>query len=256
MAVDRLFTFSLGDLPVPIELMVPGADPADMGPVPMGTMLAHAPEGWFLFDVGLSVDFRRPEVYEPTFVWGPPVLPGDGDPLLDALAACGVGVGEIAGVALSHMHTDHTGGLRHFSGTGTPVIVQQAELDETVDAPGPFHQFDDWVPYDLAWQPLTGPAAIATGIEAIPSPGHSRGHQSFLLTLASGARLLFAFDAVPLAANLERDVVTDIVSAGADNARASQAMLRRLAEETGARLVPGHCPETWRSLPVPPAFLS
>lgn len=256
MAVDRLYTFSLGDLPVPIELMVPGTDPADVGPVPMGTMLAHTPEGWFLFDVGLSVDFRRPEVHEPTFIWGAPVLPGAGDPLLDALAACGVGVGDVAGVVLSHMHTDHTGGLRHFSGTGIPVIVQQAELDETVEAPGAFHQFDDWVPYDLNWQPVSGPATIASGIEAIPSPGHTRGHQSFLLTLASGARYLFTFDAVPLAANLELDVVTNIVSAGADQARASQELLRRRAAEEGARIVPGHCPETWRALPAPPAYLS
>ena len=73
---------------------------------------------------------------------------------------------------------------------------------------------------------------------------------------AVGLETVFTFDAVPLAANLERDVVTSIVSAGADQARASQELLRRRAAEEGARVVPGHCPETWRALPAPPAYLS
>lgn len=258
MAVDRLYTFSLGTLPVPLELLLPGWDPVDTGPIPMGTILAHAPEGWFLFDVGLSVDFRRPEVYEELFVWGPPTLPGDGDPLLDALAACGVGLDEIQAVVLSHLHNDHTGGLRHFGGgRGTPVLVQQAELDFAASGTaGPWLRPADWEPYGVEFCALDGPAAIATGIDAIPSPGHTPGHQSFLITLASGARCLFAYDAIPLSGNLERGVATGIVSGDPAQAAATQELLLRRATAARARLVPGHCPQVWAALPVPPAHLS
>ena len=257
MAVERLYTFSLGDLPVPLELMVPGWDPADLGPLPMGTMLAHAPEGWFLFDVGLALDFREQAVYAPLFVWGPPVLRGDGDPLLDALAACGVRLDEITAVVLSHLHNDHTGGLRHFAGGRTPVLVQQAELDHVASGDaGAFVRPVDWEPYDLAWQPLAGATTIATGIEAIPSPGHTPGHQSFLLTLASGDRFLFTYDAVPSRYNLELDVVTTIVAGDPAVARATQDMLVQRARAASARLIPGHCPQTWATLPEPPAYLS
>ena len=257
MAVDRLFTFSLAELPVPLELMAPGHDPADLGPLPVGTILAHAPEGWFLFDLGLSVDFREQEIWEPLFPWGAPVLPGSGDPLLDALAACGVTPGELAGVALSHLHSDHTGGLRHFSGTGTPVYIQAAELAFARSGQGGPHVVTrDFEPYDLNFRALDGETEIATGILAIPSPGHTPGHQSFLLTLASGDRYLFAYDALPLTENLERDVVTSIVTLEPTVARASQDMLVQRAADAGARIVPGHCPRAWAALPVPPTALS
>lgn len=258
MAVDRLFTFSLGDLPVPLEFMVPGWDPADTGPVPMGTILAHAPEGWFLFDVGLSVDFRRTEVWETLFQWGPPVLPGTGDPLLDALDACGVAVGDIHRVVLSHMHSDHTGGLRHFGGDlATPVIVQQAELDHVASGEaGPFTLPQDWEPYGVRFAPIQGEAEIATGIVALPSPGHTPGHQSFLVTLASGEKLLFAYDAIPISTNLEWGVATGIVSGDPALPKASQDALVARAAAEGARIIPGHCARTWAAMPAPPVSLA
>lgn len=257
MSIDRLYTFSLAELPVPLELMCPGWDPADIGPVPCGTVLAHAPEGWFLFDVGLAVEFRDPEYGKDLFIWGPPALPGDGDPLLDALAACGVRPDEIRAVVLSHLHNDHTGGLRAFAGLGTPVLVQQDELDAVARGEGgPFVRTVDWEPFGVQLTGIHGEMRIATGITAIPSPGHTSGHQSFLVELASGQKLLFAYDALPLTGNIERGVATGIIAGSAEQALASQRMLIERAEREGARLVPGHCARAWSTLAPPPAYLS
>lgn len=256
MAVDCLYTFSLAGLLVPLELMCPGWDPTDIGPVPVGTILAHVPEGWFLFDVGLASDFRREEVYGDLLVWGAPLLPGDGEPLLDALAACGVAVADLRAVVLSHLHNDHTGGLRHLAGTGIPVLVQQAELDVlAAGESGAFVRPEDWEPYGVALTAMQGETCIAGGITAIPSPGHTRGHQSFLIELASGERILFAYDAIPLTGNLERDVATGITY-DPEVALATQRLLVARARAEGARIVPGHCARAWAALPQPPAFLS
>lgn len=255
MAVDRLYTFSLGGLLVPLELMCPGWDPADIGPIPVPTILAHAPEGWFLFDLGLSTDFRRKEVYGDLLPWGAPLFPGDGEPLLELLAACGVGLGDLHAVVLSHLHNDHTGGLRYLAGRGIPVLVQQAELDQVAAGQGgPFVRPEDWEPFGVELTAIAGETRIATGITAIPSPGHTRGHQSFLVELAGGERILFAYDAIPLTGNLERGVATAVTYDPA-LALATQEMLVARAQAEGARIVPGHCARAWAGLPQPPAFL-
>ena len=259
MSVDRLYAFSLAELPVPLSLMCPTVDPADTGPVPVGTFLAHAPEGWFMFDVGLASEFRDPAYGADLFIWGPPTVPGDGEPLADALAACGIGPQDVQAVVLSHLHNDHTGGLRIFAPHGTPVLVQQAELDALARGDGgAFSRPLDWEPYGIELRGLQGETRIATGITAIPSPGHSWGHQSFLFELASGEKILATYDAVPLGQNLETGRTTTI-TAGADGperAQASHDMLVARAAAEGARIIPGHCPRAWSAIAPPPAYLS
>lgn len=258
MAVDRLYTFSLGGLLVPMNLFCSELDPADLGPIPVPTILAHAPEGWLMFDVGLSTDFRREEVYGEILPWGAPLFPGAGDsePLLDALAACGVAPADLQAVVLSHLHNDHTGGLRHVAGLGIPVLVQQAELDQVAAGEGgAFVRHEDWEPFGVELTPMHGETRVATGITAIPSPGHTKGHQSFLVELAGGESILFAYDAIPVTANLERGLATTITY-DPELALATQRMLVQRAAAAGARIVPGHCARAWAELPQPPAFLS
>src|SRR5262245_4376359 len=128
MACDRLYAFVLGHLPLPLELMLEGGGADNVVPLPMGSLLLHCDDGWLRCDLGLSEDYRDPAVASELFLWGPPLYPGDGDPVLETLARCGVRPEEVAAVVLSHLHVDHTGGLRHF-GAGPPVVVQRAELE-------------------------------------------------------------------------------------------------------------------------------
>jgi glyoxylase-like metal-dependent hydrolase (beta-lactamase superfamily II) len=160
---------------------------------------------------------------------------------------------------VSHLHVDHTGGLSHLA-AGPPVFVQRAELEYGLDVATEAQGYwpADYADERIRWQPLDGDAEIAAGIHALSTPGHAPGHMSFRIDMAVSGSWLFAFDAVPLAENVERD---DPIGVGS---RAEDAPLRRtshdrlvaLAEESGARLVPGHCPTTWPGLPAPPSFVS
>ena len=62
-----------------------------------------------------------------------PVLPGPGEPLEEALDAAGVDMADDHAVAVSHLHNDHAGGLKHFAGR-VPVHLQRAELDYGLSA--------------------------------------------------------------------------------------------------------------------------
>jgi glyoxylase-like metal-dependent hydrolase (beta-lactamase superfamily II) len=232
----------------------------DESPVrlPLTALLARTEGKWFLFDTGLGPEFRDVEFSRRWYQWGDPELPGDDpDPLLDQLRRCGVSIDDIDVLVMSHMHVDHTGGIRYFA-DGRPVFVQGAELDFGLsDAAEPAQ----WRPhYDdpaINWQRVDGDADIAEGIRAIFTPGHAPGHMSYLVDLPESGTVLFAFDAVPTIENVERDAPIAVGSIPEQKPliRESHDRVVALAGSEGARLLPGHCPRTWPNLDGDPVVL-
>ncbi|MCW2936771.1 MAG: beta-lactamase protein [Actinomycetia bacterium] len=118
-----------------------------------------------------------------------PVIPGLGEPLEEALDAAGINVAAVHAVAVSHLHWDHAGGLRHFAGR-VPVHAQRAELDFAM-APGlePEQYGMFRVDYDdpsIDWRIADGDVEIAPGVTAVLTAGHTPGHQSFIVDMAGG----------------------------------------------------------------------
>ncbi|MFF5333810.1 N-acyl homoserine lactonase family protein [Streptomyces sp. NPDC013181] len=107
-------------------------------------------------------------------------------PLREALAAAGVGPEDIALVVNCHLHFDHCGGNPLFG--GTPIVVQDVELatarrgdytvGELVDFPG------------ATYEEVSGEAEIWPGVRVVPTPGHTRGHQSLVLRQSDGTVVL------------------------------------------------------------------
>ena len=115
--------------------------------------------------------------------WAP--VPGR---LVDALDEVGIGVGDVDTVVLTHLHEDHCGGV--VDGSGSPVfedarhVVQAAEIAALRSEP-------DRTIWSYAVEPLVGAGlldevdgrvGLAPGIEAVPTPGHTIGHQSVVVT--------------------------------------------------------------------------
>jgi N-acyl homoserine lactone hydrolase len=77
-------------------------------------------------------------------------------------------------------------------------------------------------------------------VELLLTPGHAPAHQSLLVTLASGARVLLCADAILSRENLERDSWG--TQADPETARASAARLVEVGAEHGALMIFGHDP--------------
>ncbi len=111
----------------------------------------------------------------------------------------------------THLHFDHCGDNRLFA--GTPIFVQRAEYEAARE---PDYTITRWVDFPgAAYEVLDGEAEIAPGVRAVPTPGHTPGHQSVVLQTAEGV-VVIAGQAIYTAA--EHDGATDPRSSGLPSA--------------------------------------
>jgi glyoxylase-like metal-dependent hydrolase (beta-lactamase superfamily II) len=258
VTVRRVVPLTLGWEDLPLSVSIEGADPSERLVEPVPGVLLLCDGGWLLLDTGFNPSLIRDPQLRQRFHGDPlfqPVLPGPGDPLEEALAAAGIDIGDVAAVALSHLHNDHAGGLRHFAGR-VPVHAQRAEVDYGLGPhPGPETHGIFRVDFDdpaIDWRLGDGDCEIAPGVTAVLTAGHTPGHQSFVVELApevGGGGLVFAFDAADLTANIEQELaVGGRVYATPEQTVGAIRRLKSIAAARGYQLVPGHDPVAWPAI--------
>jgi glyoxylase-like metal-dependent hydrolase (beta-lactamase superfamily II) len=210
---------------------------------PVSAVLLDTEDGWVLIDTGMNTAlihdrplFERLHGRNHGIV---PILPDtDGEPLEHALAAHGVALEDIGRIFLSHLHNDHAGGLRLFD-RSVPVWVQRREHEYGL-GDHPFPERHGMFRIDCE---------LAPGVTAVSTPGHTPGHQSFVVDLPDGTGFVLAFDAADLTENIEREAaVGGFVHCEAADTIAAIRRLKQIAAETGYRLIPGHDPDVWPTL--------
>lgn len=180
---------------------------------------------------------------------------------VEQLRSIGVEPKDVRYVLQSHLHLDHTGALGRFPMATT--LVQRIE-HEYAHAPDWFAKAAyiraDFDKPGIQWKMLGGDYTdhfdlFGDGVvTTIFTPGHSPGHQSFLIRLPNTGPVLLTVDAAYTLDHWNNKALPGLVCSATDSAR-SVAKLRRIAEETGALVVTGHDPDLWRSFKhAPRAF--
>lgn len=256
--VRRIVLLTLGWEELPKAVSVHGTPPEQRLREPVPGVLLECDGGWLLIDTGFNSALIFDEALRRRFFGDPsyiPVLPGPGEPLGEALEKAGIDIDAIYSVALSHLHHDHAGGLRHFAGR-VPVHAQRAEVEYGLsNHPEPEKHAIVRVDFDdpaIDWRLADGDVEIAPGVTAVLTAGHTPGHQSFVVECdpsVGGGGFVFAFDAADLTENIEHELpIGGFIGVTPADTVEPIRRLKAIAAERNYRLIPGHDPIVWPAL--------
>ena len=251
----KLFAMTCGRLTGDLgRLMEGGEGRADL---PIPAYLIEHPKGTVLFDTGLHPDCQHdPAARVGTRLTG--LFAFDfypGEEVSARLEAIGRDPARIEIIVNSHFHFDHVGGNALIP--NAVMVVQKREweagLTPEIAAAHGYNRAD----FDLGHKlveidgehDLFGDGSVV----CLPTHGHTPGHQSLRLRLASG-EVVLAADACYFCRTLRERGLPRYVY---DHA-AMFASLDRLEalERGGARIFFGHDPEFWQTVPQAPATIS
>ena len=230
-------------------LLLPGvATPGTRVVTPVYAYLLELAAGVVLVDTGMSaVHVDEPGAgFDPGFaaILTPQMTAAD---RLEArLAEAGLRPADLAGVINTHLHFDHAGNNALFE--GVPIYVQRAHYEQALGNPA--YPNETWNLPGLKYALLEGETELFPGVELLLTPGHAPAHQSLLVTLGSGRRVLLCADAILSRANIEHDNWES--QADPAEARRSARRLVGLAAEHDALMIFGHDPVQMHELTYAP----
>jgi N-acyl homoserine lactone hydrolase len=177
------------------------------------------------------------------------------------LAARGIDPFGIRLVVMTHLHFDHAGAVAEYP--HATFVVDEAEWEAAASGGliGGYvgslvdHPFD-WRTVDFGGRDVASFASFGRtldlfgdgSVRLLATPGHSRGHMSLLLRLASGGELLVAADAAFARRTVEEDLVPTYCADVHRYKRSLREIRRFLESSPGAQAVFGHDAEGWPSV--------
>jgi glyoxylase-like metal-dependent hydrolase (beta-lactamase superfamily II) len=227
--------------------------------IPVTFFLIKHGNDWVAFDTGNNSMVAK----DPVAYWGEPVTKAyypvmkDYEEFQAQIKKLGLEPKKLKAVVLSHGHLDHAGAIDNFKGTDVPIYLQKKELDliEKAVASG---QKTAYIPEDfkvikeLNIKTIDGVFDVFGDqtVVAIPTPGHTEGHQSLLVKQTGGKPLVLAADAMYTLENMQEAIPPGLAW---DIPRSLQALYAfKAMSMLGAEIVPSHDPEYWKNKPLAP----
>jgi N-acyl homoserine lactone hydrolase len=244
----------------PLRLLNTLRDDRWTDPLPILAWVIEHPEGLIVVDTGETA--RTAEkgyfpAWHPYFRLGVREWIAPEEEIGPQLQRLGLSPGDVRRVVLTHLHTDHAGGLAHFP--DSEHLVSRTELHDASGALGRArgylpNRWPHWfspTPIDLADGTLgpirgTRPLTAAGDVMLVATPGHTPGHVSVAVDLHD--RLVVLAGDASYTQQLMLDGIADGVTNDVRTARSTLAALRALAQSRPTVYLPSHDPDSVRRL--------
>ncbi|MFE8585897.1 N-acyl homoserine lactonase AttM [Sphingomonas sp. NCPPB 2930] len=257
----RLYMLQSGSLKCKVHNIKMNQGVGDDYEIPVPFYFIAQPDGHTIIDGGNAIEVAT----DPRGYWGGicdvywPVLDKDKG-CVDQIKALDYDPADVRYVVQSHLHLDHTGAIGRFPNARHIVQRSEYEYAFTPDwfAAGGYIRADFDRP-GLNWQFLSRYVddyydIYADGtLTTVFSPGHSPGHQSFLVRLKNSPPMLLAIDAAYTLDHWNEQALPGFLASTVDTVR-SVRKLRTVAERAGATVVTGHDPDAWPAFKQGPHY--
>jgi glyoxylase-like metal-dependent hydrolase (beta-lactamase superfamily II) len=225
-------------------------------PLPIYAYAIEHPEGVIVVDTGETARVSDPRYFpgwHPYFRFGVREWVEPEAEIGPQLEQLGIGPREVRWVVLTHMHTDHAGGLAHFP--HSEILVSRADFREAAGGRGllrgyPSNRFPQWLDptlVELASEsfgpfPHSRRLTSAGDVTIVALPGHTRGHLGVVVDDGDHSVLL-AGDASYTQELMLRGVL-DGVSPNDEIAKLTLQRVKAYAAQTPTVYAVAHDPET------------
>ncbi len=228
-------------------------------PLPIYAWAIEHPKGVIVVDTGETARTSEPgyfTAWHPYFKHVRSLVSPDQEIGL-RLQALGISTNDVRWVVMTHLHTDHAGGLHHFP--KSEIVISRRAYQLATGLAGqargflPQH-FPAWLNptlIDLAprpWGPFPASLSLteAEDVVIVPTSGHTEAHMSVILR-ENGLTYFLAGD-TSYSQQLMLDQRIDGVSLDVQAARRTLQRIRQLAEQTPLVYLPSHDLESVKRL--------
>jgi N-acyl homoserine lactone hydrolase len=245
-----------GSGPGPLRLVNTLRDDRWTEPLPILAWVIEHPEGLVVVDTGETARTAEKGYFpswHPYFRLGVREWVAADQEIGPELLRLGLSPADVRWVVLTHLHTDHAGGLAHFP--DSECLVSRTELRHASGALGRArgylpNRWPHWfspTPVDLddgAFGPIrrTRRLTAAGDVTLLATPGHTPGHMSVAVDL--GDRLVLLAGDASYTQDLMLGGIADGVTNDVRTARSTLAALRALAYSRPTIYLPSHDPDS------------
>lgn len=243
-----------------IRLLNTMLDPTWTEPLPILAWLIEHPEGLIVVDTGETALTAEPGYFpwwHPYFKLGVKALVKPEEEIGPQLRALGIPPAELRWLVMTHLHTDHAGGLYHFP--QSEIFVSREEYELASGFVGrlrgylPNHwpawfkpRLVDFNPEPVGPFPESFTLTKAGDVHLVPTPGHTDGHLSVILQ-EDGRSFFFAGDA----SYTEQAMLDQVVDGVSLNVQIARQSLQRILDYVQAMptvYLPSHDPGSAKRL--------